>query len=52
LTLSYIEKGLDKQESTEYYSMKNYPPEIKKKVTLLIHFKNYMDGNQNKTEIP
>jgi polo-like kinase 1 len=52
LTLTYIEKGLDKQESTEYYSMKNYPPEIKKKVTLLIHFKNYMDGNQNKTEIP
>jgi len=30
------------------YTLKSYPPEVKKKVTLLIHFKNYMEGVQNK----
>lgn len=32
--------------------MKSYPPELKKKVTLLIHFKNYMENNKSKSELP
>ena len=49
MTIEYFEKGLDKVEKRETHSLKQYPTELKKKITLLIHFKNYMEGTANKT---
>ena len=50
----YIErKGTDRQEVIVTHKMNDYPPELKKKVTLLQHFKNYLEGdntNSNKNE--
>ena len=44
----YIERrGTDKQEITEPYNMDKYPKELQKKVTLLNHFKNYLEGETN-----
>jgi polo-like kinase 1 len=43
--LDYFEKGVDKVETSQSFTLKTYPPELKKKVTLVIHFKNYMEGN-------
>eukprot|EP00347_Sterkiella_histriomuscorum_P024288 403331651 len=51
-SLEYFEKGLDKVEKRQCYNMKSYPQELKKKVTLLIHFKNYMEGSQSKSKLP
>jgi len=36
----------DKQDVVTTYSLENYPEEIKKKVTLLQHFKNYLEGEK------
>jgi len=36
----------DKQDVVTIYSLENYPEEIKKKVTLLQHFKNYLEGEK------
>lgn len=52
LNFNYFEKGLDKQESSDSHTLKNYPAELKKKVTLLVHFKNYMENNKSKSEMP
>jgi polo-like kinase 1 len=52
MTFEYFEKGLDKVEQRESYNLKTYPSELKKKVTLLVHFKNYMEGNKSKSEMP
>lgn len=57
LTCEYIEKKAggttdNGQEKRELFDLLNYPIELKKKVTLLLHFKNYMEGNENKTELP
>jgi polo-like kinase 1 len=51
-TIEYFEKGLDKVERKEQHNLKTFPNDIKKKVTLLIHFKNYMEGVKNKSEMP
>lgn len=48
----YFEKGLDRVERRELHNLKTYPSDLKKKVTLLIHFKNYMEGVKNKAEMP
>jgi polo-like kinase 1 len=53
----YIErKTTDKQEVIVTHKMEDYPPELKKKVTLLQHFKNYLEGensnNNNEKEEP
>lgn len=48
----YFEKSLDKRERHETHTLNDYTPELKKKVTLLIHFKNFMEGIQSKTEMP
>jgi polo-like kinase 1 len=49
----YIERRTtDKQEVIVSHYMNDYPPELKKKVTLLQHFKNYLEGensNSNNT---
>jgi len=39
-------------ESRDKYSLQSYPPEVKKKVVLLLHFKNYMDNNSFKGKVP
>jgi len=36
----------DKQDVVTTYSLDDYPEEIKKKVTLLQHFKNYLEGEK------
>ena len=50
----YIERRTtDKQEVIVSHNLTDYPPELKKKVTLLQHFKNYLEGENstsNKTD--
>jgi polo-like kinase 1 len=48
----YVQKFQGQQESQELYSIQQYPAELKKKVVLLLHFKNYMDNNSFKGKIP
>ena len=44
----YIERRVsDKQEIISSYNMDEYPKELQKKVTLLNHFKNYLEGETN-----
>ena len=52
----YIERRMtDKQEVIVTHNMNDYPKELQKKVTLLQHFKNYLEGenaNNNNKEVP
>ena len=44
----YIERrATDKQEVIVSHNINNYPSELKKKVTLLQHFKNYLEGENS-----
>ena len=44
----YIERrSSDRQEVVVTYKMDDYPKEMTKKVTLLQHFKNYLEGDNN-----
>lgn len=48
---------MDKNEELHKYNFKNYPKEMQKKVTLLQHFRSYLEGQEKKisdgeTEIP
>lgn len=36
----------EKQDVMSKYSLSDYPPELKKKVTLLEHFKSYLQSSQ------
>ena len=48
---NYIERRMtDKQEIVSTHSMNDYPKELQKKVTLLHHFKNYLEGDSNSSE--
>jgi len=41
----YIERNAnDKQDSVASHSLTDYPKELHKKVTLLQHFKKYLEG--------
>lgn len=43
----YYERRMsDKQDVVSTYSMTSYPPELQKKVTLLQHFKSYLEGDK------
>lgn len=43
----YMEKKHEeKREIISTYSLQNYPKELYKKVTLLKHFKGYLEGNE------
>ena len=45
---NYIERRMtDKQEIISTHTMNEYPKELQKKVTLLHHFKNYLEGDNN-----
>lgn len=45
---NYIERrSSDKQEIISQHSLSEYPKELQKKVTLLQHFKGYLDGDNN-----
>ena len=47
----YIERRVsDKQEIISSYNMDDYPKDLQKKVTLLNHFKNYLEGETNPSE--
>lgn len=47
----YIERHYaDKQEIVSSYTVHEYPKELHKKVTLLQHFKNYLEGKPKKIE--
>ena len=44
-TFDYIERrSSDKQESVETHSLTLHPPSLQKKITLLQHFRNYLEG--------
>jgi polo-like kinase 1 len=46
----YIERRVsDKQEIISSHGIDDYPKELQKKVTLLNHFKNYLEGESNTT---
>ena len=48
---NYIERRMsDKQEIISTHTMTDYPKELQKKVTLLHHFKNYLEGDNNNNE--
>lgn len=54
---NYIERRTtDKQEIVSPYTLSEYPKELQKKVTLLQHFKSYLDGDNKdsvqKGELP
>jgi len=52
-TIEYFEKSIEsKKEQKALFGFKSYPPALKKKVTLLVHFKNMLEGNPNKGEVP
>ena len=47
----YIErKESDKQEIINSYNIDDYPKELQKKVTLLNHFKNYLEEGENNAD--
>jgi polo-like kinase 1 len=47
-TFNYIERrSSDKQEIVTGHSLSDYPQTLQKKVTLLQHFKNYLEGENN-----
>ena len=47
---NYIERRVtDKQEVITSHTLTDYPKDLHKKVTLLQHFKSYLEGDQNKT---
>lgn len=50
---NYIERrASDKQEIITQHTLSNYPKEIQKKVTLLTHFKSYLEGDNPNSAIP
>ena len=50
-TFNYIERRMsDKQEIISTHTMSDFPKELQKKVTLLQHFKNYLEGENNSSE--
>ena len=48
---NYIERRMtDKQEIVSTHTMNEYPKDLQKKVTLLHHFKNYLEGENNSND--
>ena len=48
----YIQKNeIDKEEKINSFNINNYPNELKKKIILLNHFKNYLEPESNKNSI-
>ena len=46
VSFNYIERRIsDRQEEIYTHTLKEYPKELMKKVTLLNHFKNYLEGD-------
>lgn len=53
VNFEYYERRMsDKQDVVSSYSMTNYPPELQKKVTLLQHFKSYLEGDKAGEQAP
>lgn len=42
-----MENKLERQDVMSSYTLNNYPKELNKKVTLLQHFKNYLEEETN-----
>jgi len=52
-TFEYMErKSNEKQDVVNTHSLTEYPKELQKKVTLLQHFKSYLEGESNKEAQP
>jgi polo-like kinase 1 len=50
LVFNYIERRqTDKQEIISQYTITDYPKDLQKKVTLMQHFKNYLEGENTST---
>ena len=48
----YIQKNeIDKEEKINSFNINNYPNELKKKIIILNHFKNYLEPESNKNSI-
>jgi len=51
-TFNYIERRVsDKQELIYSHTLNDYPKDLQKKVTLLQHFRSYLEGDLNKQNI-
>ncbi len=49
----YVERvGSDKLDFMYHYNLTEYPKEIQKKITLLSHFKNFLEGESMNIELP
>jgi len=49
----YVERtGPERQDVITDYNLQDYPKELQKKVTLLQHFKNYLEGEELKDKRP
>ena len=44
----YIEKTPDRAEKVQTYRLESYPPGLHKKVTLLLHFRSYLESERAK----
>ncbi|CAK89304.1 unnamed protein product (macronuclear) [Paramecium tetraurelia] len=52
LQFEYMERrGTDKQDICESHNLNDYPRDLQKKVTLLQHFRSYLEGEQNKQDM-
>ena len=49
----YMErKAADKQDVMTSHTLTEYPKELQKKVTLLQHFRSYLDGSTKDAQVP
>ena len=48
----YFERTLDKKELRYNHSLKSYPEQLKKKVTLLMHFSSFLTGKKDVENYP
>ena len=42
----YERRTSDRQDMVSCYTLQDYPPELQKKITLLLHFKSYLDDQK------
>lgn len=47
VTIDYLEKGPTRVESKDTFTLKKYPSVLKKKITLMLHFKAQMEASND-----
>ena len=52
LEKKHVADKVERQDVMSSFPMNNYPKELNKKVTLLQHFKNYLEEESNQDNMP